>query len=78
MVASVDDLEIAGQVIASTGIQPFLGQKSDPEHRGWAVSRFAFIEFPEEMKRANRRLFGDEFFAFGKGLTEGIAPQQRR
>ncbi len=50
MVASVDDLEIAGQVIASTGIQPFLGQKSDPEHRGWAVSRFAFIEFPEEMK----------------------------
>ena len=71
VVASADDLEIASQVIAQTGIQGFFGMKMDREHRGWAISPF-FSKFPNEMKRANRHLFAKEFLDFGTGLTEGL------
>ncbi len=71
-VVSIDELEVGCQIMAETGIHAFLQEKANPEHRGWALSPFAFSRFPEQAKRAHRRLFADEFLGFGTGLTEGL------
>lgn len=72
VVASIDELEIGCQIMAEIGIQAFLGVKADPEFRGWALSPFAITRFPEQAKKAHRRLFADEFLGFGSGLTAGL------
>jgi hypothetical protein len=71
-VASIDELEIGCQIMAETGIHPFLDVKLDAERRVWAVSPFSTASFPEQAKRVHRRLFADEFLSFGSGLTEGL------
>jgi hypothetical protein len=71
-VASIDELEIGCQIMAETGIEPFLGLKSDGEHRAWSLSPFAMAKFPEQATRAHRRLFADEFFSFGSGLSRPV------
>jgi hypothetical protein len=71
-IASIDELEIGSQIMAETGIQPFLGMKSDAEHRGWSMSPFYMAKFPEQAARAHRRLFADEFFSFGSGLAKAV------
>lgn len=75
VVASIDELEIGCQILAETGIQPLLGVKTDPEYRGWALSPFAITRFPEQAKKAHRRLFADEFLGFGSGLSAGLDTQ---
>jgi hypothetical protein len=67
-VASIDEVELGCQIIAEVGIQPFFGAKAGSEFRGWSLSPFFQQEFPEEARRANRRLFADEFWSFGSGL----------
>jgi hypothetical protein len=68
-VASMDEVELGGQIIAEVGIERFFRAKANSEFRGWALSPFFQNEFPEETKRASRRLFVDEFWSFGSGLT---------
>jgi len=68
-VASIDELEIGCQIMAETGIEPFLEMKSNAEHRGWGLSPFAMAKFPEHAARANRRLFADEFLKLGSDLA---------
>jgi hypothetical protein len=72
VVASIDELEIGGQIMAETGIRPFMGARADPEYRGWALSPFAITRFPEQAKKAHRRLFADEFLDFGFGLSANL------
>jgi len=71
-VASIDELEIGCQVMAETGIQPFLGLKADSEHRASSLSPFAITRFPEQATKAHRRLFAEEFLDFGSGLRAGL------
>ena len=66
-VSLIDDLEIGCQIMSETGIEPFLGLRPDPMHRGWSSSPFSTVKFPEEAKRAHRRLFADAFLNFGTG-----------
>ena len=65
-VASIDELEIAMQIVSETGILSFFSSKTDAEHRTWAVSPFASSEYGDVAKKAHRRLFADEFFNYGK------------
>jgi hypothetical protein len=67
-VASIDELEIGCQIMAKTGIEPFLG-KSDADERDWSLSPFSIARFPEEAAQANRRLFADEFLSLGSDLA---------
>jgi hypothetical protein len=67
-IASIDEFELAAQIVAQTGILPFLGKKADKSYREWAVSPFAMGNFPDEVKNCTRRVFDDEFIQFGEEL----------
>jgi hypothetical protein len=69
VVASIDEVELGCQIIAEVGIQPFFGAKADAEFRGWSLSPFFQQKFPEQARRANRRIFADDFLSFGSGLA---------
>ena len=69
VVASIDQVEIGCQIMAEIGIQPLLGVKADPQ---WTLSPFAITRFPEQAKKAHRRLFAEEFLDFGSGLSGGL------
>jgi hypothetical protein len=65
-VASIEEFEIAAQVMAQVGILPFLGLKTDQTHREWALSPFSPGLFPDEVKQAHLRLFSDEWMKLGE------------
>ncbi|MCK4205979.1 hypothetical protein J3U99_14475 [Brucella pituitosa] len=60
-VTSVAEIEISAQIMAKTGIAPFLAHKTDAEHRQWAISGFSSERYREELKTVNHRIFNDEW-----------------
>jgi hypothetical protein len=57
-ICSVKDLERAVQVMAQTGIERFMKQKNDGEHRLWSYNPMMYRYFREELKKC-RDLFPD-------------------
>ena len=60
-IASIDEFEIALQIMDQVGIKLFLSTKNDSEHRTWSVRPFATNHFPVEAAKVKRNLFEDEW-----------------
>lgn len=62
-IASVEEFEIASQIIAKVGINAVMARKVSGGHWGWSLLPFLRTEFPKEMDSVTWRLFGDDWSA---------------
>jgi hypothetical protein len=62
-IASVEEFEIASQVIAKVGINAVMAKKVARGHWGWSLLPFLRAEFPAEMERVMWRLFAEDWSA---------------
>lgn len=69
-IMAVEDLEIAGQIMARTGIERFMRAKTDREHRRWTIGGFMPSTFGDELKDVRTILFEYEWRAFGDDLRK--------
>lgn len=67
-VGSIEELETGLRIMHQTGIQRFMAEKTDPEHRTWAMSGFAPSAFAAEATAAREYMFVDEWEAFQADL----------
>ncbi len=59
-IASANEFEIAGQVIAQVGISPVMTKKTTPEQRRWLLLPFLNADFKQEMRHVDWHLFDDD------------------
>jgi hypothetical protein len=60
-IASSADFEVASQIIAQTGIEKMMAQKTDTRSRGWMLAPSLSGKFEDEMRNINWRLFSDDW-----------------
>ncbi|PKQ09188.1 MAG: hypothetical protein CVT73_03930 [Alphaproteobacteria bacterium HGW-Alphaproteobacteria-12] len=69
-IASIDELEIALQIMDQIGIEPFLSAKNDTEYKTWSIRPFATNHFLDEVAKANRHLFEDDWVRLMPSLPQ--------
>lgn len=62
-IASVQELEIAAQVLAKVGITKVMSQKTSGDKNAWSLVLYVREAFPNEFQSVNVRLFGDDFLS---------------
>ena len=69
-IASVDDFEVAIQVIAMNDIESVMSKKTDKQHRMWSMQPFTSGEFKTESKKVRYQLFPSDMDAIHPSLAE--------
>jgi hypothetical protein len=60
-IASAEEFEIASQVIARTGIEPLMSNKTSAEKVRWSLLPFLFAEYRDELTNVSWSLFEGEW-----------------
>jgi hypothetical protein len=60
-IASANEFEIAGQIMAQVGISSVMTKKTMPERRRWSLLPFVSTEFKQQMEHINWRLFQNDW-----------------
>lgn len=70
LIVSISELEAVGQVLSELGIHPVLSRKlKETMFRSWGLLNFVKMQFPEQTRRVNWRLFGGELATYANAAA---------
>ncbi|NPT61163.1 hypothetical protein [Paraburkholderia elongata] len=70
-VASIDEIELVGQIFDRTGLGTFFARKTEPAHSHTMLAGFAWTCFEEHMRDIKRILFSADWERFLPDTAEG-------